>query len=99
MVAVAAGLDPARLGAGGFLLYRGQRRTEGLRELYKRVERNASGLAEAWVTLDEFYKEFTDVLFTVPADLFIPAGGRPETVDRSNWERFFAPDGTEMPTR
>jgi glutamate dehydrogenase len=88
------GFDPARLSPGGFLLYRNVRRTERLRELYKRVERTASGLAEAWVTVDEFHKEFTDLLFTVPADLFIPAGGRPETVDRSNWERFFASDGT-----
>ena len=88
------GFDPARLSPGGFLLYRNVRRTEGLRELYKRVERTAAGLAEAWVTLDEFQKEFTDLLFTVPADLFIPAGGRPETVDRSNWERFFSSDGT-----
>jgi glutamate dehydrogenase len=88
------GFDPTRLSPGGFLLYRNVRRTEGLRELYKRVERTPAGLAEAWVTLDEFQKEFTELLFTVPADLFIPAGGRPETVDRSNWERFFGPDGT-----
>ena len=88
------GFDPARLSPGGFLLCRNVRRTEGLRELYKRVQRTASGLEETWVTLDEFHKEFTDLLFTVPADLFIPAGGRPETVDRSNWERFFGPDGT-----
>jgi glutamate dehydrogenase len=88
------GFDPARLSPGGFLLCRNVRRTEGLRELYKRVQRTASGLEETWVTLDEFHKEFTDLLFTVPADLFIPAGGRPETVDRSNWERFFGTDGT-----
>jgi glutamate dehydrogenase len=85
--------DPARLSPGGFLLYRSVRRTEGLRELYKRVARTEIGLVEAWVTLDEFSKEFSELLFTVPADLFIPAGGRPETVDRSNWERFFGPDG------
>jgi glutamate dehydrogenase len=86
--------DPARLSPGGFLLYRNVRRTEGLRELYKRVARSDTGLKEAWVTLDEFQKEFNELLFTVPADLFIPAGGRPETVDRSNWKCFFSPDGT-----
>ncbi|HSB81096.1 MAG TPA: NAD-glutamate dehydrogenase domain-containing protein [Candidatus Methylomirabilis sp.] len=86
--------DPACLSPGGFLLYRNVRRTEGLRELYKRVARTETGLEEAWVTLDEFHKEFNELLFTVPADLFIPAGGRPETVDRSNWGRFFGPDGT-----
>ncbi|RPH98238.1 MAG: amino acid dehydrogenase, partial [Zetaproteobacteria bacterium] len=70
------GFDPARLSPGGFLLYRNIRRTEGLRELYKRVEQTAAGPVETWVTLDEFYREFADLLFTVPADLFIPAGGR-----------------------
>ncbi len=30
----------------------------------------------------------------MPADLFIPAGGRPETIDRDNCERFLLPDGT-----
>jgi glutamate dehydrogenase len=86
--------DPARLSPGGFLLYRNVRRTEGLRELYKRVSRTAASCVESWVTVDEFHKEFDELLFTVSADLFIPAGGRPETVDGSNWERFFAPDGT-----
>ncbi len=86
--------DPARLSPGGFVLYRNVRKTEGLRQLFKRVERTGDGLSEHWVTLDEFQNEFGSLLFTVPADLFIPAGGRPETVDRANWERFFGPDGT-----
>jgi glutamate dehydrogenase len=33
-------------------------------------------------------------MFSVPADLFIPAGGRPETIDSSNWQKMFAEDGT-----
>jgi glutamate dehydrogenase len=90
----AEAFDPARLSPGGALLYRNVRRTEGLRELYRRVQRTESGLEETWVTLDEFQKEFGELLFTVPADLFIPAGGRPETVDRSSWTRFYGPDGT-----
>jgi glutamate dehydrogenase len=80
--------DPARLSPGGFLLYRNVRKAEGLRELYRRVERTSSGLREDWITLDEFYREYDGVQFSVPADLFIPAGGRPETVDKGNWQRF-----------
>ncbi len=57
------------------------RRTEGLRELYKKVVRTSWGLEERWLTVDEFYREFDGLLFSVPAELFIPAGGRPETVD------------------
>ena len=85
--------DTASLSPGGFVLYRNARRIEGLRELYRRVERTVSGLREDWVTVDEFYKELDELLFAVPADLFIPAGGRPETIDQGNWRRFLRPDG------
>jgi len=85
--------DTASLSPGGFVLYRNARRTEGLRELYRRIERTAAGLREDWVTVDEFNKELDELLFAVPADLFIPAGGRPETIDQGNWRRFLRPDG------
>ena len=85
---------PEKLRPGGFLLYRNERRTEGMRELYKRVDRTDAGVVPSWVTVDEFNKEFGRLLFTVPADLFLPSGGRPETVDATNWQRFFAEDGT-----
>jgi glutamate dehydrogenase len=81
--------DPFRLSPGGFLLYRNVRKTEGLKELYRRIERTAEGVKETWLTVDDFYREFEGLIFTVPADLFIPAGGRPETVDGRNWRRFF----------
>ena len=85
--------DVSRLGPGGFALYRNVRRSEGLRELYRRVEQTPAGLREDWVTLDEFHKEFDELLFSVEADLFVPAGGRPETIDGTNWRRFLRPDG------
>jgi glutamate dehydrogenase len=81
--------DPFRLSPGGFLLYRNVRKKEGLKELYRKIERTAEGVKEAWLTVDDFYREFEGLIFTVPADLFIPAGGRPETVDGRNWRRFF----------
>jgi glutamate dehydrogenase len=87
------GFDPARLHPGGFLLYRNRRRTEGLRELYRKVVCSDQGLQEQWVTVDEFYREYNNLLFTVPADLFIPAGGRPETIDQGNWRKFFDSEG------
>ncbi|MEW6721044.1 MAG: NAD-glutamate dehydrogenase domain-containing protein [Thermodesulfobacteriota bacterium] len=84
---------PERLHPGGFLLYRNERRTEGLRELFKRAVRTEAGVSPGWVTLDEFNQEFDRLVFAVPADLFIPAGGRPETVDGSNWRRFLGAGG------
>jgi glutamate dehydrogenase len=85
--------DPGRLHPGGFLLYRNIRRTDGLRELYRKVLRTEEGVQELWVTVDEFYREYNNLLFTVQADLFIPAGGRPETIDKGNWQKFFSADG------
>jgi glutamate dehydrogenase len=85
--------DPFCLSPGGFLLYRNVRKKEGLKELYRRIERTSSGVEEAWLTVDDFYREFEGLIFTVPADLFIPAGGRPETVDERNWRRFFPKEG------
>ncbi len=84
---------PEKLHPGGFLLYRNERRKEGLLEQFKRVDRTEGGLSRSWVTADEFHMEFDSLLFTVPADLFIPAGGRPETVDGTNWKRFIDKDG------
>jgi glutamate dehydrogenase len=85
--------DASRLHPGGFVLYRNQRRADGLRQLHRRVEMTAAGLREDWVTLDEFHQEFNTLLFRVPADLFIPAGGRPETIDAGNWRQFLGADG------
>ncbi len=87
------GFDPQALNPGGFLLYRNQRRTEGRFELYRKLVRTGTGLEEQWLTIDEFYREFTTLPFTVEADLFIPAGGRPETIDASNCHKYLAADG------
>jgi glutamate dehydrogenase len=85
--------DPDRLHPGGFMLFRSGRRTEGLREMYRKVLRTADGVVEEWISLDEFFREYSQLVFTVPADLFIPAGGRPETIDRSTWQQFLLADG------
>jgi len=89
----AEGFDPAALHPGGFVLYRNQRRADGMRQLHRRMDMTADGPKESWVTLDEFHELFDNLVFTVPADLFIPAGGRPETIDASNCEKFLLPDG------
>lgn len=86
--------NPEKLHLGGVILYRSQRRTEGLRELFKKVVRTETGLEEQWISVDQFYREFNNLPFTVQADLFIPGGGRPETIELANWHKFFAKDGT-----
>lgn len=86
--------NPGSLHCGGFMLFRSGCRRDGLREQYRKVSMTENGLKEEWKSLDEFSREYSDLVFTVPADLFIPAGGRPETIDGKNWERFLLPDGT-----
>ena len=89
----AEAFDVARLSVGGFALFRNVKRMEGFRELHRRVEMTPAGLREDWVTLDEFHQEFDGLVFSVPADLFIPAGGRPESIDATNWRRYLREDG------
>lgn len=88
--------DPDALHSGGMILYRNQVRREGMRELFRKVVRGKSGLQEQWITNDDFYREYNSLIFTVPTDLFIPAGGRPETVDQHNWQRFFTSEGEPL---
>ncbi len=85
--------DPNSLHLGGFLLYRNQTRKEGMLELYKKVVMTEKGLEELWISTDKFYKEFNSLAFTVEADLFIPAGGRPETIDKDNYQRYLNTQG------
>lgn len=88
------GLDPKALHVGGFLLYRSGSRKVGLKEQYKRITRTAKGLQEEWISVDDFSRQWGELIFTVQADLFIPGGGRPETIDKDNWQRFILEDGT-----
>jgi glutamate dehydrogenase len=80
--------DPDRLGEGGFMLLRRMTRTRGMREMFLRIQREKKRPVETWVMADEMHREFRDVVFREKADLFIPAGGRPETVHGENWEAF-----------
>ncbi len=85
--------EPNKLQPGGFILYRKDCRQEGLRQLFRKVLRTETGLEEQWISLDEFHREYGNLIFSVSSDLFIPAGGRPETINRENWQRFFDQNG------
>lgn len=86
--------DPHSLHPGGFLLYRTGTRRDKLQNLYRQVSMTSTGLAEEWIPLDQFSHTYTELVFTVAVDLFIPAGGRPETIDHENWKKFFLSDRT-----
>ncbi|NTW99912.1 MAG: amino acid dehydrogenase, partial [Geobacteraceae bacterium] len=78
---------------GGSIVYRTGRRVEGLKESHRSVSRSADGLVEEWLDIDEFNRLYSRLIFTVKADLFIPAGGRPETIDSQNWRSFLDENG------
>ncbi|GFO55814.1 amino acid dehydrogenase [Geomonas sp. Red276] len=85
---------PAKLHEGGCLIYRSGSRRDGLKDLYRKVTRSGGKVREEWISTDEFSRETASLPFSVQADLFIPAGGRPETIDKDNWREFLLPDGT-----
>jgi glutamate dehydrogenase len=85
--------DTRRLQPGGFMIFRSGSRRDGLRELFRKVTRNTEGLSEEWISTDEFSREYASLPFMVEADLFIPAGGRPETIDKDNWQNYLLPGG------
>lgn len=85
--------DPQALHVGGYILYRNVQRTDGMRKLHKKLIQTKDGLEEHWISPDEFYTTYNRLVFTVDADLFIPAGGRPETIAAHNVEQFFSSDG------
>ena len=68
--------NPDFLGEGGYVIYRTGRRMEGLKESHRKVMRTVMGLVEEWLDIDDFNRLYNSLVFTVKADLFIPAGGR-----------------------
>jgi glutamate dehydrogenase len=88
--------DPTALGVGGSIIFRTGRRLDGLKETHRRVSRNESGLREDWLDIDDFSHAYNSLIFSIKADLFIPAGGRPETIDGQNWRSFL--DACGVPT-
>jgi glutamate dehydrogenase len=85
--------NPKALHPGGYMLFRSGTKKDGLRQLHRKVTRTARGLQEEWISIDDFSRAFGSLAFTVEADLFIPGGGRPETIDGRNWEQYLLPDG------
>jgi glutamate dehydrogenase len=88
------GFNPDRLNNNGFMLFRTNSRKEGVKELFRKVTKSGDRLQEDWLSIDDFSRQFGELPFTVQADLFIPAGGRPETIDSTNCKSFMLADGT-----
>jgi len=85
--------DVEALHPGGFVLHRHNTRRNGLCEMFLKVSRDDNGLCEEWITNDQFYREYNRLMVASRSDLFLPCGGRPETLDDNTWSRFFDSEG------
>ena len=88
--------SPDRLNSGGFILYSREQKKEGLVDLFKKAVGTEEGVKRAWVSADEFHAQFENFIFSHFTDVFIPCGGRPETIHMGNWEKLF--DKEDGPT-
>ncbi|PID45387.1 MAG: amino acid dehydrogenase [Proteobacteria bacterium] len=91
-------LDTNALHVGGFVIYRTQTQKQGMSVLYRKVTMTENGPEEEWMSSDAFYSLFNKLVFTVETDLFIPAGGRPETIHSGNVEQFLTEEGKPSST-
>ncbi len=85
--------NPEFLHEGGFILYSREKKKEGFVDKNKKVVKTKKGVEELWVTSDEFHSEFENLIFSHTTDVFIPGGGRPETIHDGNWEKLFDENG------
>jgi glutamate dehydrogenase len=86
--------SPDYLHEGGFILCPREQKREGLVDLIKKIIRDKDGPKEEWVSSDEFHAQFENLIFSHSTDVFIPCGGRPETIHMGNWEKLFNHDHT-----
>ncbi len=78
-------------GEGAFIIYSEPKMDKGIEKYLMRHVRNGK-LDEKYISRDEFMQMFQDNLMCHYADIFIPCGGRPSTINVSNWEKYFPYD-------
>ncbi len=84
--------DPRCLkGEGGFIVYSTPRNADGV-EFYRQIVRRDGRNVELKITRDEFMGIFQSNLHRY-ADIFVPCGGRPSTVNINNWQDFANGEG------
>lgn len=88
---------PKKLSEGGFLLDRETRRSDTEYTLLTKLYRKKGGkVVEEWLGGSAMHQLYKHNVHAVKADLFIPAGGRPRTLNDSNVQKFL--DETGKPT-
>lgn len=73
-------------GEGAYIVYTKPQKSEKS-DRYLMICRHNGKLTEKMLSRDEFMKLFQNNLYNY-ADIFIPCGGRPSTIDISNWQDY-----------
>ena len=85
--------DPKLLkGEGAVMLFSEIKTDRNGDEHHRAVEVRKGKKTEITLSRDEFMRRFQSNLETY-ADFFIPCGGRPSTINSSNWDRYVKRDG------
>ncbi|MCB1149245.1 MAG: glutamate dehydrogenase, partial [Chlamydiia bacterium] len=86
---------PERLGEGAFLVDKLKKRSQTAYIQQTLCLRKVNGaLQEEWLGGSEVNHLLRHNLHSTPADIFVPAGGRPRTLNQSNWTDFLDSRGT-----
>lgn len=85
---------PTKLSKGGFLLDINKKKEETLYSQKTLCWKNITGkVVEEWISGNEMNHILRHTVHQTVTDIFIPAGGRPRTLNQSNYTDFLDPTG------
>ncbi|MDD5728366.1 MAG: NAD-glutamate dehydrogenase [Victivallales bacterium] len=87
------GFGPEKLRADGAYMVFSKAIATAEGERYRLVYRKNGKIAEKLIGRDEYMNYFQNNIYNY-ADVFLPCGGRPSTIDTSNWTNYL-PDGVK----
>ncbi len=83
--------NPEKLqGKGAYMVFSSSKEIDGVMK-HRLVKKTGKGLEEEFIGRDEYMDLFQNNLYNY-ADVFIPCGGRPQTIHAANWRKL-CPDG------
>lgn len=86
--------NPSLLSPGGFLLDKNRKREESPLVTHTLCWRNKDGeIVEDWISGSEMNYLYRNNVHNTKTDLFIPAGGRPRTINEGNVQDFLTQEG------
>lgn len=85
---------PQKLSEGGFLVDKYRKRTQTALVQQTLCLRKTDGVViEDWLSGNDMNHLLRSNVHSTPTDVFIPAGGRPRTLNGGNWREFLDPQG------